>query len=127
VIRSDDGKDTDQQSYLSGFRRDDTMAFNYWPVVTEHKGGGDFIGKRRGDAYLGSVVGFDKTGNETECVLRRFIAVVADDREKDIQALAREGLPSFVEWSPPDPTKQVKFPCPPAKPSQMVAQKPRKP
>ena len=29
------------------------MAFNYWPVVTEHTGGGDFIGKRQGDAYLG--------------------------------------------------------------------------
>ena len=55
VIRADDGKDTDKQSYLSGFQRNDIMAFNYWPVISGNNGGGNFIGKRHGDAYLGSL------------------------------------------------------------------------
>jgi hypothetical protein len=76
-------------------------------------GGGNFIGKPNGGAYLGSLVGFDRVDGEQECVLRRFIAVVADDRQEDVQELAKQGLPTFVPWSPPgQEAKQIKYPCP---------------
>jgi hypothetical protein len=125
VVRSEDGKDTDRQSHLSGLKRNDIMVFNYSPVITDHIGGGNFVGRRDRDrdAYVGNVVGFHKKKGESECVMRRFIAVVADDRQTDIAELARKMLPSYVEWSPSDPSKQVKYSCGSSKPAQQATPK----
>jgi hypothetical protein len=85
VVRENGHDNTDRQSFITGIKRHDMIAITYRPVHGERTGGGVSIGFWNPDisGYVGSLIGYgrDKTGGD--CVVRKYWAVLADDRYSD--------------------------------------------